>query len=182
MDTSASAPGELELVRAFVNTLDVESGEDALSTPVALASWLRRFGLLEFGARSTQADLARAVAVREALRALLVANNGDRLEPDAVALLDAAAQTAALSVRFGADGRVVLEPGADGVFGAVGRLLAIVAASMAAGTWNRLKACREERCRWAFYDHARNQSRTWCSMAVCGNRRKARRYRARRSP
>jgi hypothetical protein len=35
--------------------------------------------------------------------------------------------------------------------------------------------------RWAFYDHARNRSRTWCSMDACGNRAKARAYRARRA-
>jgi len=59
-------------------------------------------------------------------------------------------------------------------------VLAIVAAAMAEGTWSRLKACRSEACRWAFYDHARNHSRTWCDMAVCGNRVKARTYRKRR--
>ncbi|MGH3007295.1 MAG: CGNR zinc finger domain-containing protein, partial [Gaiellaceae bacterium] len=43
----------------------------------------------------------------------------------------------------------------------------------------RLKACRAEDCRWAFYDRARNRSRHWCSMAVCGNRTKARTFRRR---
>ena len=41
--------------------------------------------------------------------------------------------------------------------GALGRLLAIAAAAIADGTWTRLKACRAEDCRWAFYDHARNR-------------------------
>jgi predicted RNA-binding Zn ribbon-like protein len=50
---------------------------------------------------------------------------------------------------------------------------------MADGTWSRLKACRAADCRWAFYDRARNHSRHWCSMEVCGNRTKARAYRAR---
>jgi len=61
----------------------------------------------------------------------------------------------------------------------LGRLLAIVADAMADGTWPRLKACFRESCRWAFYDHARNRTGRWCSMAVCGNRTKAERYRAR---
>ena len=42
------------------------------------------------------------------------------------------------------------------------------------GTFARLKACREHTCEWAFYDHSRNRSATWCSMEVCGNRAKAR--------
>jgi predicted RNA-binding Zn ribbon-like protein len=177
----ASAPGELELVRAFVNTLDVESGEDALSSPDAFVSWLAAHGLLEPDGRVSRSQLARAIAVREALRALLVENTGGPHDPDAPALLDAAAREARLSLRFDAAGRSVLDPGAAGVAAAMGRLLAIVAEAMAAGNWSRLKACRDESCRWAFYDRARNRSRTWCSMAVCGNRRKARRFRARHS-
>jgi predicted RNA-binding Zn ribbon-like protein len=39
--------------------------------------------------------------------------------------------------------------------------------------------CAAEDCRWAFYDRSRNRSRTWCSMEECGNRAKARSYRAR---
>jgi predicted RNA-binding Zn ribbon-like protein len=47
------------------------------------------------------------------------------------------------------------------------------------GTWPKLKACRSDTCRWAFVDHARNRSRQWCSMSLCGNRAKARAFRAR---
>jgi predicted RNA-binding Zn ribbon-like protein len=50
---------------------------------------------------------------------------------------------------------------------------------MSDGTWARVKACRAEDCRWAFYDFSRNRSGTWCDMAVCGNRAKVRAYRAR---
>ena len=45
--------------------------------------------------------------------------------------------------------------------------------------WKRLKGCRDENCRVAFYDKSRNRSRAWCSMEVCGNREKARSFRAR---
>jgi predicted RNA-binding Zn ribbon-like protein len=177
----AAAPGELELVRAFVNTLDVESGEDELSSPAALASWLAGRGLLVLGAGVRGPDLGRALAVREALRSLLAGNNGCPIDLDAAPVLEAAARAAKLELRFGSDGVAALEASVGGVSGALGRLLAVASGAMAAGTWVRLKACRAETCRWAFYDHARNQSRTWCSMAVCGNRTKARAYRARRA-
>lgn len=36
----------------------------------------------------------------------------------------------------------------------------------------RLKICPN--CEWLFVDKSRNRSRTWCDMAVCGNRTKAR--------
>jgi predicted RNA-binding Zn ribbon-like protein len=73
----------------------------------------------------------------------------------------------------------VLEPDAGGVDGALGRLLAIVHVSIADGTWSRLKACREDSCEWAFYDHTKNRSGAWCDMGVCGNRAKARAFRER---
>ncbi|MCY1240531.1 CGNR zinc finger [compost metagenome] len=39
---------------------------------------------------------------------------------------------------------------------------------------DRLKICPN--CGWLFLDRSRNRSRTWCDMAVCGNRSKARRH------
>ena len=62
--------------------------------------------------------------------------------------------------------------------GPIERALAILAGS----DWARLKVCRAEDCRWAFYDASRNQVRRWCSMSGCGNHVKMRRaYQARKS-
>ena len=58
-------------------------------------------------------------------------------------------------------------------------MLGAVAHAVADGTWTRLKACREPGCRWVYYDYSRKRSRTWCSMASCGNRAKARAFRRR---
>ncbi|MGH3031472.1 MAG: CGNR zinc finger domain-containing protein [Gaiellaceae bacterium] len=177
MDTSR-APGELELVRAFVNTLELDEAVDELASPGALTGWLRAQGLLRGGA-ATRADLANARRLREALRVLLLANNGVSVRKEAAVTLNRAARRAGLGVRFEPEGTARVEPEARGVDGALGRLLAIVSAAMADGSWGRLKACRAEDCRWAFYDRARNRSRHWCSMAVCGNRTKARTFRRR---
>ncbi len=116
------------------------------------------------------ADDEREPAFREALRALLA----DRRDAEAIAALNAAAGQARLGVRFDPDGAARLE--GDGL---VASLLAIIARAQADGTWARMKACRAEDCRWAFYDRSRNRSRAWCSMSECGNRAKARSYRAR---
>ena len=172
------APGELELVRAFVNTLDVEDAADELANPGALTGWLSAHGLLR-GGTATRADLANARRLREALRVLLLANNGVSVRKEAAVTLNRAARRAGLGVRFEPVGTARVEPEARGVDGALGRLLAIVSVAMADGSWSRLKACRAEDCRWAFYDRARNRSRHWCSMAVCGNRTKARTFRHR---
>lgn len=172
------APGELELVRAFVNTLDVEDAADELANPGALTGWLSAHGLLR-GGTATRADLTNARRLREALRVLMLANNGVSVRKEAAVTLNRAARRAGLGVRFEPVGTARVEPEARGVDGALGRLLAIVSVAMADGSWSRLKACRAEDCRWAFYDRARNRSRHWCSMAVCGNRTKARTFRRR---
>ena len=181
MTKQQEAPGELEEVRAFVNTIDVEEGVEELNGPDELAGWLVRRGLGRAGLTATADDLERALALREALRAVLLAHNSDTFaHADAASELDRAAARARLRLRFDKHGSGSLQPEAEGVAGALGRLLAIVHGSAAEGTWSRLKACRDETCEWAFYDHTKNRSGTWCNMAVCGNRAKARAYRERR--
>lgn len=179
-DRREPAPGELELVRQLVNTLDCETGEEALGSPAALRGWLVERGLLDPAEEVGEPDLRLAVAVREALRRLLLANNGAEPDPEAIATLNTAARVAPLRVRFGADGAAQLAPATDGVPAAIGVLLGIVSRAMADGTWERLKACPGDDCLWAFYDHSRNRSKQWCRMEVCGNRAKARAYRERR--
>jgi predicted RNA-binding Zn ribbon-like protein len=117
--------------------------------------------------------------VREALRDLLAAQNEIEVDvPKAGAELDDAICRAKLALRF-FDCEMRLEPGAGGVRGAVGRILAEVSAAMSDGTWSRMKACRADDCRWAFLDTAKNRSRAWCSMRSCGNRAKVQAYRER---
>ena len=40
LSTASAAPGDLEFVRRFVNTLDIEGGTDELGTPSQAAAWL----------------------------------------------------------------------------------------------------------------------------------------------
>ena len=121
MEASAvqSAPGELELVRQFVNTNDVEDGVDALATPQTLGAWLSQHGLDGGRRRPTGGDVARAITLREALRALLLANNGEMLDPAAVHELNGTAADIRLLMRFGRDGGSALAPERSGVDGAL---------------------------------------------------------------
>jgi predicted RNA-binding Zn ribbon-like protein len=183
MDTDSSrspAPGALALVQAFVNTYDSEPGTEDLGSPEQLRSWLVGHDLAHGNIIATDADLDRAKLLRESLRALLETNNGAPGDAEAIETLNLAACDARLRVRFNDEGRAMLEPDAQGIDGALGRLLAIVYTSMAVGSWERLKACRCETCRWAFYDYSKNHSSTWCTMTTCGSREKARAYRKRR--
>lgn len=178
-----AAPGPLALVQAFVNTGAAEGDLrwEGLTGPDSLRSWLRRKGLLADGGSVEDGDVVRAKEVREALRALLASNNGGEVDPEAVHTLNVAAGRARLGVRFGADGRAAVSPGGGGVDGAIGGVLAAAHAGMGEGTWERLKACANGGCAWAFYDRSKNRSGRWCSMAVCGNRKKTRAYRRRAS-
>src|SRR5690242_3891354 len=182
MAKEQTAPGELEQVRAFINTLDLEDGIEHLSGPDRLVHWLRGQDLLEEGASADVTDLENALALREALRAIAFTHNsGESVPAGAVTTLDDAVRRARLVLRFRSSGSAILEPEAHGVDAALGRLLAIVQSAMADGTWQRLKACRLHTCEWAFYDHTKNRSGAWCNMDVCGNRAKARAYRERRA-
>jgi predicted RNA-binding Zn ribbon-like protein len=177
---SKPAPGALALVQAFVNSVELDTGEEALSNPEGLREWLAERELLAPSETVTDGDVRRAIELREGLRALLLANNDGELEERAVTSLNRAAARAGMRVRFDPTGMPGLEPDATGVDAALARLLAIVATARADGTWPRLKACREDTCQWAFYDQSKNRSGRWCTMDVCGNRSKARAYRTRR--
>jgi predicted RNA-binding Zn ribbon-like protein len=170
------APGSLRVVQAFVNTVDREHGPDLFDDTAGLEEWLERHLL---PARVGAGDLDAAREVREALRALLLANNGEPHDPGAQAVLERAARRARLEPAFPPDG-AALVPRATGVDAALGRILAAAFAAMLDGSWRRLKACPREVCGWAFYDRSTNASATWCSMRVCGGRVKAGAYYRRR--
>jgi predicted RNA-binding Zn ribbon-like protein len=177
---SKTAPQPLYLVQRFVNSIDLESGEDELDSPDALGSWLAERGLIDAGERLGDADLARALDVREGLRAVLLANNGLPLDEEKVERLDRAVRRAGVRVRFRPGEEPRLVPDSPGIDGAIARLMAIVAAAVEHGRWERLKACPREECEWAFYDSSKNRSGRWCKMEVCGNIEKARAFRQRR--
>jgi len=173
-------PHGLELVIHFVNTLDVESGTDELASAEGLASWMSERNLLGPGSPEPDAeDHAEAIRLREALRALMLVNNGGAEDEQAALLLEHAARRGELGVHFAPGAAVTLAPEAQGIAGALARLLVPVAHALVDGTWQRVKACRADDCHWAFYDRSRNRSGVWCEMAVCGNRTKVRAYRDR---
>jgi predicted RNA-binding Zn ribbon-like protein len=174
------APGRLAVVQAFVNSfydLGTQRGRDRFATPDALAAWLAARGLdtAPVGA----AELRRAVAVREGLRAQLLEHNGTARDDTALAALREAAEGLTVSIRVGRGGRTEPAPAGRGVDAALGLVLATVHEAHENGSWQRLKACPGRHCGWAFYDYSPNRTSAWCSMRVCGGREKARAYRRR---
>ncbi|MEE8523448.1 MAG: CGNR zinc finger domain-containing protein [Thermoanaerobaculia bacterium] len=178
------APGELRIVQAFVNSAGPWTKTEELTSPKVLARWLLRWRLVSEEvcrdpAELTDADLDRAVALREGMRAMLRANNGGKLAEKAVTAFDRAAAEVPLRLRVdGAEGAPYLTAASGGVAG-LGRLLGLFAAARLSESWIRFKACADGRCGAAFYDDSRGLLRKWCS-ARCANRFAARGYRRRR--
>jgi predicted RNA-binding Zn ribbon-like protein len=169
----------LDLVRDFVNTLDFETGIDRIASADELALWFSEQGLVDDLVEPSEEEHEDALAVREAIRELLLANNGVDADAGAASrTLEEAGRRAHLGVGF-ENGRPVLAPEGDGAQAALGRIVATVAELAPTDEWKRLKTCRDETCRVVFYDQSRNRSRAWCSMEVCGNREKARSFRKR---
>jgi predicted RNA-binding Zn ribbon-like protein len=184
------APGPLRVVQEFVNTRSNLRDSDLLEETEGTARWLAGHGLFPDGvAEVSEADRQRLISFRERLRRVLVVHNaGAKVREGEVAATfeepDDLAGAALLRVSFDPSGEPQLSP-AEGKGNEVDKVMALMLAAVVRsavdGTWGRLKACRNEGCKWAFYDNAKNRSGTWCLMDACGARHKMRAYRERRS-
>ena len=175
------APGELELVRRFLNTWRIDDGtrEPADELPWLLRdrrAWEERFpgwppgpGDDEELLERLRGDLRGALGVPEGWKERL---NGWLGGYPLVARVVEEDHRA--SVRY--------EPAPEAGF--AGWVLAAVARSVEDGIFSRLKACPD--CRWVFYDKSRSRTRVWCGMyageggRACGTIAKVRSYRQRR--
>ena len=179
---SKEAPGTLGLVQRFVNTRNVMRGYDLLDSPQRTAAWLEESG---YGrpADLEEAELTRLRGLREGLRDVLFSHNLG-LAPatgEAHSGLGELVGATALGVGFDPSGRPFLSPLSAGTERLVQDLLIAAVEAGYEGTWQRLKACANQGCRWVFYDASKNRSGSWCVMEICGSRAKMRSYRERQS-
>ncbi|MET1025547.1 MAG: CGNR zinc finger domain-containing protein [Dongiaceae bacterium] len=183
MEYRQEAPGEFEVIRAFLNTWSIPN--DTRVPTDRLPAMLEDRALWEAGfpayARGKDDTLDRLRALREDLRVALQPG-GDRTERLNRWLAAAPARIGIETV--GED----LTPyaSANQESGFVGRIMAIVTDALIRQQWSRLKACED--CQWVFYDWTRNQSKKWCGMTkgspegrACGTIAKVRRFRARQN-
>jgi predicted RNA-binding Zn ribbon-like protein len=175
-EDSHPAPGDLDLVRAFISLHDHPGGDRDVSLPPSAASvesWLRIRGGLQ--APASRADIAWATTVLEDLRAKAIGE----ATPTVTQRLNAAARRARVSLCFGCQDEGPIHTEATGVRGVVGHLLGIAFLAELEGTWQRLRPCADPTCRSVFWDGSKNRSGRWCSMGTCGNKAKVRAYRER---
>jgi predicted RNA-binding Zn ribbon-like protein len=69
-------------------------------------------------------------------------------------------------------------PAAAGWDWIVAEIARSFADTLSSGEIARIKICRNNDCRWVFYDKTKGQTRCWCSDKSCGNRERVRRARA----
>jgi predicted RNA-binding Zn ribbon-like protein len=178
---SKPAPTPLLLVQAFVNSFEADTDTDLLRESESARQWFAATGLMQAGDSLEADELRVAREVRESIRSLLAANAGGS-GPSAADLnpLTTLTQRCHPRLRIGTNGEVQLEarPG-PGLGTGWLRLLLIIRDAQLDGTWQRLKACENDECGWAFYDRSHSRRGRWCDMAVCGNRMKNRSLRTR---
>ena len=172
----------LLLVQSFVNTWEADRGIDLLSDPETARRWLHQAGLWDGVTPPSLQELQVARGVRESLRSLLAHDGGSpHLSPDDLRPLEDLARSCRARLAIGSDGGLLLDPDSgDGLDSKLFGLLLVVRDAQKDGTWQRLKACDNPACRWAFYDRSHTRRGRWCDMAVCGNRIKNRKLRERR--
>ncbi len=106
------------------------------------------------------------------------AASAEGVDPVAGAGAESVAPEAASAGRAGVGLALVPAPGLPPVRRGLAAVAVAWSELVLAGDAARLKRCAEHACAWVFWDVSKNRSRRWCSMRVCGNRNKARRFAA----
>lgn len=171
----------LLVVQAFVNTFEADTDTDLLSDPEPARRWFVEAGLIAHADALLPGDLQVARQVRENIRDLLALNAGSPPDGSDREPLATLAERARPQMHIDANGAVHIEAEpARGLDGAWLRLLLVIRDAQIDQTWQRLKACANHECGWAFYDRSHSSRGRWCDMAICGNRMKNRSLRNRR--
>jgi predicted RNA-binding Zn ribbon-like protein len=155
---------EESFLLALLNTTPVIDGvpTDELADRAHALDWLK-----SVGGQGSYAEWQLVLKVRAALQAVV---RGD-LQPDALA--DVLAGAALIPAITAGKIRWALNVAPDRAL-AVRAILAWDA--LAKTSAGRLRPCANDECRLFLIDRSRAGSARWCSMAICGNRMKARRH------
>jgi predicted RNA-binding Zn ribbon-like protein len=190
--TSDSTP---ELALSFANTFELSRGRirDRIATPDDLRGWLAR----EVDDKASIIESLRsppvartvhdeALRLRSAIRELLATYSaGTAAGPGTILVINRALVTSTISHEVVVSGGVLTVREEERCESPLA-LLAPIARSagmlLASADRGRLRRCAAPRCPVWFVDSSKGGRRRWCSMARCGNRRKAARHRERHPP
>ncbi len=174
MSLHSPTPADAALVRDFVNSVDWQDDVEAWKSPADLEEWFATStGVSVRGL--TDDDLTLALRMREGLRSVLLSHAGHDPLPAVLGDFELALAEIPMRMRVESTGEFVLAPAEPRMAAGLGIILAAIDRLRAEGTWDRLKACSRDSCRWAYWDVSSNRSGRWCSMDICGNYVKMRR-------
>jgi len=164
MDVIAADAADEALLLDLLNTTPVVDGEsrDNLENATFAKTWMRTHGVTP-----TKAELTALVDVRSLLQAVV---RGERSPAALRAHLDAVTLKPVVTPH-GVDWRVASTGPSTG---AVRAVLAWDALRITSP--GRLRPCANTECRLFLIDRSKPNTARWCSMAICGNRMKARRH------
>ncbi|MDV3129972.1 CGNR zinc finger domain-containing protein [Mycobacterium sp. 21AC1] len=164
MDVVAIDPRDEVLLLDLLNTTPVVDGvrRDDLAAGRSARAWLREHGIAQ-----TDPELAGLVAARTVLQAVV---SGTQSPAALAPFLDEVALVPTVTSE-GVDWRLRTD---SAVSGAVRAVLAWDALRITSP--GRLRPCANDECRLFLLDRSKPNSARWCSMAICGNRMKARRH------
>ncbi|MEV6605383.1 MULTISPECIES: ABATE domain-containing protein [unclassified Kutzneria] len=163
----------------FVGTLRGRRFDDPLEMldgPASLDAWYRESSILDAGPPAGPADLVDAVALREAIYALVAARLFDEeRRPADISLINSFARATPAAPQLTPAGRRVEATPAQAL-----ATVARAAVDLLGGPdLALLKECQRPECNQVFIDRSRGFRREWCSMTTCGNKVKGATYRAR---
>ena len=154
----------------LINTewADVQGHHDLLRDIAGLKVWL------ESARQSAPVDAATLAALRNARSAIrgLVEQRDD---VEARAGLNSVLAHGAWAQRLGPHGPERV-PACSEAHWALAWMAAATLLDLLRDAPERVRRCSGHDCLLAFYDTSRSGRRQWCSMAICGNRAKARRH------
>lgn len=163
----------------FVGTLRARRNAaplEKLATPGLLDDWFVESGMMDLEPGASEADVAVAVELREAVYDLVAARlDGRPLPTEAVAEVNLHAAGLPVAVRLGPEGVIRTGPVAQGLASLAREAVQLVGGDEAA----LLRECARPECTQVYLDRSRGHRREWCAMKTCGNRVKAANYRAR---
>jgi predicted RNA-binding Zn ribbon-like protein len=186
-DLRRVGPSGFRFVGRLCVDLAVSGGEgkyavfETLFEPGDLDRWLAKSSLRVKGVRASEGDLGEAKRLRAGIWEAIEAVIGSRALPrGAVREINRAATRPALVRRLEPDGsRSWHSPTATAALAEIAR----DAIEMLTDPHqrDRVRECAAPDCVTVFYDDSRPGRRRWCSDKVCGDRNRARAYRARRA-
>jgi predicted RNA-binding Zn ribbon-like protein len=164
VDLAAVGLDDEEFLLELLNTTPVVDGEarDDLAQPKVGRAWMRAHGVA-----ATNAELAALLDARSALQAVV---RGE-LPPSALQRFVGSVALRPTVSRGGVDWRLTFDGCAGGAVRAV-----LAWDALRVSNPGRLRPCANPECRLFLIDRSKPNTARWCSMAICGNRMKARRH------